>query len=109
MKAGILRRNVVPAFAAAALCLGTPLTASAKSAVPSDFDAAFYAQAYPDVVAVCGTKAKDLYRHYVEYGKAEGRLPNAQGVSAADAQGNAAKCRSRYVCEYDGVPVCRRR
>ena len=42
-----------------------------------DFDAVYYAVQNPDVVAVFGTDADELYKHYLEYGKKEGRLPNA--------------------------------
>ena len=38
------------------------------------FDAAFYAAAYPDVVAVFGTNENQLYNHYKKYGKKEGRM-----------------------------------
>ena len=38
------------------------------------FDPSFYANAYPDVVAVFGTNEKQLYNHYKKYGKKEGRL-----------------------------------
>ena len=41
------------------------------------FDAAYYAATYPDVAAVLGTEETALYNHYVSYGKAEGRFPNA--------------------------------
>ena len=52
------------------------------------FDAEFYAAAYPDVVAVYGTKPKRLYQHYLEYGKNEGRLtvmPEG-GLAAAEPE-----------------------
>lgn len=38
------------------------------------FDAAYYAQNNPDVTAALGTDADVLYQHFIEYGKAEGRL-----------------------------------
>lgn len=41
------------------------------------FDAEFYAATYPDIVAVIGNDEAALYNHYVQYGKAEGRLPYA--------------------------------
>lgn len=41
------------------------------------FDAAYYAATYPDVAAALGTDEAALYNHYVSYGKAEGRFPNA--------------------------------
>ena len=39
------------------------------------FDAVYYAQHNPDVVAAFGTDANWLYLHYVVCGKTEGRLP----------------------------------
>lgn len=45
------------------------------------FDAEYYAQMNPDVVAVFGTGYDALYHHYVTYGKAEGRK-----ACAADLQ-----------------------
>lgn len=44
------------------------------------FDAEYYAQTYPDVVAVYGTDANALYSHYVKHGKAEGRKAVADGT-----------------------------
>lgn len=41
------------------------------------FDAEFYAQTYPDVVAVFGTDPGVLYYHYLTCGAAEGRQPYA--------------------------------
>ncbi len=38
------------------------------------FDAEFYANAYPDVVAVFGNNETKLYNHYKNYGKKEGRM-----------------------------------
>ncbi len=49
------------------------------------FDAEFYAATYPDVAAVCGNNEALLYQHYVLCGKAEGRLPYAQGAAAPAA------------------------
>lgn len=44
------------------------------------FDAEYYAQMNPDVVAVFGTGYDALYNHYVKYGKAEGRKACAADV-----------------------------
>lgn len=44
------------------------------------FDPAFYAVAYPDVVAAFGTDADALQNHYLVYGIKEGRLPNANAA-----------------------------
>ena len=51
------------------------------------FDAEFYAQNNPDVVAALGTDAGLLYQHYVMFGKNEGRLPYAQSSTAANTNG----------------------
>lgn len=37
----------------------------------------YYREKNPDVVAVYGTSREGLYRHYIDYGKKEGRKPNA--------------------------------
>ena len=67
----------------AALCLGSGMTAYAAPETMPDgtiFDAEFYAQVYPDVVAVFGTNADAMYQHYVQYGKNEGRFAYAGAV-----------------------------
>jgi hypothetical protein len=48
-----------------------------KMADGTIFDPAYYAATYPDVAAVVGNSPKALYAHYLKYGKAEGRKPNA--------------------------------
>ena len=68
---------------------GTEASANdtAASSVPDWFDPVFYAKEYPDVAAVMGTDAGVLYRHYLNYGKAEGRKfsanSNAAGTKAS--------------------------
>ncbi len=42
-----------------------------------NFESEYYTSLYPDVVAVYGTEPVALYQHYINYGKAEGRYPNA--------------------------------
>ena len=67
------------------LVLCSNLTAFAAVKTMPDgtqFDAAFYAATYPDVVAVFGTDEKLLYQHYLQYGKAEGRIPHAPAAAA---------------------------
>lgn len=64
----------------AALIFGSGLTVSAAPQQMSDgtlFDAEYYAQQNPDVVAVMGKDAGTLYKHYLDYGKAEGRQATA--------------------------------
>ena len=55
-----------------------------------NFDAEFYAQTYPDVVAVFGDSPEALLKHYQDYGKAEGRSANAEeyGLLNDTAQDN---------------------
>lgn len=52
-----------------ALALSTGLSAQAAAR----FDPAFYAAAYPDVAAACGTEEAALLRHYLDFGQGEGR------------------------------------
>lgn len=55
-----------------------PAYASVTAIVmPDGFDAAYYAASYPDIAAVYGTDPQTLYSHYKNYGKNEGRYPNA--------------------------------
>lgn len=57
--------------------LGSQMSVSAEPAIMTDgtvFDAEYYAQNNPDVVAALGTDMATLYNHYVSNGKAEGRL-----------------------------------
>ena len=59
------------------LTLASSMTAFAAPEVMPDggmFDAEYYAQNNPDVVAVFGTDKELLYSHYVNHGRAEGRL-----------------------------------
>lgn len=69
----------------AALCLGSGMTTYAAPETMADgtvFDAEYYAQNNPDVVAVLGTDRAILYQHYVTYGMHEGRLANDWNVSS---------------------------
>ncbi len=56
------------------------------------FDAEFYAKEYPDVAALLGTDEAVLYQHYLQCGKAEGRLPyQSENAGPAEAvSGNGA-------------------
>lgn len=42
-----------------------------------DFNPEFYAAANPDVVKAIGKDPDALYKHYMNFGKAEGRKPHA--------------------------------
>ncbi|MDL2302141.1 hypothetical protein LJC58_07290 [Lachnospiraceae bacterium OttesenSCG-928-D06] len=69
---------------AAALCFNIfTIPAYAAPQTMSDgtvFDAEYYAENNPDVVAVFGNSTKNLYKHYTQYGRNEGRMPTADGV-----------------------------
>jgi hypothetical protein len=95
-----VRRSLTVLIAAFFLALAIPGYAlKAAPVVMADgglFDAQFYAQTYPDVVAVFGTDANWLYLHYVLAGKAEGRLPYAPGSAGAPAQASAGDFDAAY-------------
>lgn len=74
MKKKSVRRSIVTGLMmvlTALLCMGVKAKAS-------DFDAAYYAAKYPDVVAVYGTDASALYSHYLTFGINENRFKNAE-------------------------------
>lgn len=47
------------------------------NAISKDFDPAYYAARYPDVMNALGTDPDVLYKHYVTFGIKEGRFQNA--------------------------------
>jgi len=67
----------------------TSVAPSAASTAQPAFDAAFYAAAYPDIVAAYGSDPNILYQHYVLYGAAEGRFPTMDAYLAAVAAAQA--------------------
>ena len=46
------------------------------------FNAVYYSKMYPDVRKACGTNKKKLFKHFLEYGMAEGR----QGCALFDVK-----------------------
>ena len=71
-------KGMMVLVAALAIALVVPVVShAAPQAMPDGalFDAEYYAAKNPDVVAVMGTDAANLYAHYVFFGKNEGRLP----------------------------------
>lgn len=58
------------------------------SMAEENFDAEFYAATYPDVVAVFGNSPEALYKHYLDYGKAEGRSCNAEEYALLNESSN---------------------
>lgn len=77
--------------------LGAPIQARAAE---EDFDPVFYAETYPDVAAVLGTDADALYNHYINNGKAEGRLPHAEGDTDTVADPQTALPRWTELSQY---------
>jgi hypothetical protein len=74
--------KIVKTFALGAFAIvmvaGSRITVKAAPEIMENgdvFDAQYYAEENPDVVAVAGTGKKALYNHYVQYGEAEGRMP----------------------------------
>lgn len=68
---------------AASMALSGLSVCAAVTTMPDggQFDAAYYAATYPDVVAALGTDANTLYQHYKLFGAAEGRQPYAAGTA----------------------------
>lgn len=82
-----MKKKFITLAAAMTLAFSWSITASAQPAAMPDgamFDAEYYAQANPDVVAAFGTDANMLYLHYTQFGKAEGRA----ATNPATNQGN---------------------
>lgn len=67
------------------------------------FDATYYAQNNPDVVAAFGTDANWLYLHYVVCGKAEGRLPYAPGAGTTGTTSGDSFDAAYYAARYPDV------
>lgn len=89
-----MKKKIMTALLAI-IVLGNSLTALAAPEIMPDgtvFDAEYYAQMYPDVVAVFGMDADALYQHYINYGRAEGRSGSANGSNdAVSVTDNAAE------------------
>lgn len=87
-----MRKKLCTLLTTFTLTLASSITAFAAPEVMPDgnvFDAEYYAQNNPDVVAAFGTDKELLYSHYVNNGRAEGRLavaPEAQSATIQDTQ-----------------------
>lgn len=71
-----MKKKLVAFLMAVVTAAGSGATVHAAPVRMADgtvFDAEYYAQNNPDVVAVLGADADVLYQHYQNYGKAEGR------------------------------------
>ncbi len=86
MRKSSIRKSLLSVLLMAVMLVGNCMVVSAAPQTMPDgtvFDAEYYAQSNPDVAAAVGTDANALYQHYVNYGKAEGRLPYADATPAA--------------------------
>lgn len=73
-----MRKRIMAIVLATVMLVGSTMCVNAAPQKMPDgnyFDAEYYAQNNPDVVAVLGNDVNTLYNHYVGAGKAEGRLP----------------------------------
>lgn len=57
--------------------------------IPDTFDAVFYAEHNPDVVAAFGDSPEALYKHYIDYGMAEGRAASENADIIPESEDNA--------------------
>ena len=72
------KKCIVGAMICAVLIFAESISAFAMPKYMDDgtvFDAEFYALVNPDVVKVYGTSEEALWKHYMKYGKNEGRFP----------------------------------
>ncbi|MBE5913749.1 MAG: hypothetical protein E7274_06770 [Pseudobutyrivibrio ruminis] len=90
-----MRKNIIALALTGIVTLGSAfgMTATANAAeldattATTVFDATYYAETYPDVVAVLGTDANALLAHYLTSGVVEGR--NASATFNLDAYASA--------------------
>lgn len=72
-----MKKKLVMMVLAIGMALGSAVTVYATPARMADgvlFDSDYYAETYPDLMLAYGRDRKALYEHYVNCGKAEGRL-----------------------------------
>ena len=73
-----MKKRIITTLLLAVLGLSSSITAfAAPKTMPGGnvFDAEYYANTYQDVKEALGTDEKVLYKHYLDYGKNEGRKP----------------------------------
>ena len=77
--------------------IGAAFSFCGKKALAGDFDPAFYAEQYPDVVAAYGNDPNALYKHYLTFGIQEHRFKNAYEAAAAASAVEQVALPSTYV------------
>ncbi len=97
IKKMLFRLSAIAASGIAVFAVGlTVKAAPVKMADGQYFDATYYAQKYPDVVAVFGYDQNMLYLHYSLCGKTEGRLPYDPSFKASDNNSNSSGFDAAY-------------
>lgn len=112
-----MKKRVICFIIGMLLVAQSGMTVSAAPAIMPDgelFDAEYYAEHNPDVVAAIGNDMHALYAHYQQSGILEGRQPYVPGtdVEAAKAAALAVSILDsreltggRAIKEYDALPV----
>ena len=75
-----MKKRIITTLLVTVLGLSSSITAFAAPKTMPDgnvFDAEYYANTYADVKEALGTDEAVLYKHYLDYGKKEGRKPVA--------------------------------
>ena len=76
-------RRVLTRIAMTVLLVGAFIIFDGKDARAGEFDPAYYAAQYPDVVEALGNDPAALYNHYLTFGIQEHRFANAYEAAAA--------------------------
>lgn len=69
--------------------VGATTTSTSSSTTTDDFDAAYYASKYPDLVAAFGNDATKLYQHWIAIGKKEGRIAKEPVKASSSSSGSS--------------------
>ncbi len=91
------KRKVFTGILFAFFFLCTALVLYSDKVNAGDFDPAFYAAQYPDVVAALGNDPAVLYNHYLTFGIKEHRFKNVFEKAAASDPGMAVPMPSTYI------------
>ncbi len=81
-KLSAIRKSVTAALASVLIAVVGLILLLPMKAQASGFDPVYYAQKYPDVVAVVGDSQQALINHYLTFGIGEGRFQNAEEEEA---------------------------
>ena len=116
-----LVKSLVTVIAVVIMMANSMVAFAAPKTMPdgTSFDAEYYANSNPDVVAAVGKSETALYKHYVEYGKKEGRLATKDAGMAkieknlvrersklsqiTNTETNAAVARGEYTVDLFGM------